>query len=77
MVPCAVSFNLYTHLKEHGANREAIAALKLRVNAHQAELDELTKALNQARGAWRAWAVVGTIAGTVGAVVSRLLAHAF
>lgn len=70
-----MGFNLYTHLREHGANQEAIKGLKADVAILKATAARLEAAHNNSRGRWQAWATVGTISGTIGAILSRVFFH--
>ncbi len=70
-----MAFNIHTHMREHGENREAIKNLKAAVAGHEAKLSVLNASLNQARGAWKSLAVVGTVAGCIGGIVARLLSN--
>lgn len=79
-------FNLYRHMQEHGRNIESIRALEGRMKAleakHAADVKALTVStaaatatLDQAKGGWRTLLLVGSIAGTLGAIITRVFFH--
>lgn len=73
--PMSSGFNIYRHLQEHGRNIEAIRTLQAKVAALEAAQVLDRGAINQARGGWRVLLLVGTIAGTLGALLTRVFYH--
>lgn len=70
-----MAFNLYTHMREHGENREAIKGLKAKVAMLEANTTAMEATKNKVLGGWRALLLVGTAAGIIGGIVARYLFH--
>lgn len=68
-------FNLYRHMQEHGRNTEAIRAQEAKIKALEQEVGRNKQAIDQAKGGWRALLLVGSIAGTLGAIITRVFFH--
>ncbi len=70
-----MAFNIHQHMREHGQNIEAIKNLKADSIRHEKSITGLQGDIDKAKGGWRALLLVGTIAGTLGAIVTRVFFH--
>lgn len=70
-----MSFNIYTHLKEHGRNTEAIKSLQRDLHSAKADVKRLEASRNITRGIWLAVVCVGSIAGALGSIITRVFFH--
>jgi len=79
-------FNWSKMIEEHGANKEAIKAIRSelqatskalwsKVSSTASDVQGLRESRAYVRGGWAVIALVGTIAGTVGAILSRIFWH--
>lgn len=70
-----MAFDWYKMIQEHGANKEAIRALQAAKAALEKDVKSLRESRAYIRGGWAVIALVATIAGSVGAVLSRVFWH--
>lgn len=70
-----MAFDWYKMIQEHGANKEAIRSLQAADKLRALDVTRLQASMSEARGGWKALVVVGTIAGTLGAILSRVFWH--
>lgn len=68
-------FNIWKHLEEHGNLKARVAALEARQRATDATLTTLQATRNKALGAYGALLLVGSVAGVLGAIVTRVFFH--
>jgi hypothetical protein len=68
-------FNWSKLIEEHGANKEAIKGLQLWRSAADRDIKALVATKNVIRGGWLTLSIVATVAGAVGAIISRIVWH--
>ena len=61
--------------REYGQLEAHVAQLREDVRALQATVNEMAAMMAQARGGWKAIALVGGIAGTLGGAIAWIIAH--
>jgi hypothetical protein len=62
-------------LREMGANAERLRMLETTTKAQAADIRRLEATRNKAAGFWAALVTVGTVAGALGAILSRMFFH--
>lgn len=70
-----MAFNIYTHMQQIGQQREAIRNLEAKAKQAESDIRRLEASRNIGRGIWLAVVAVGSLAGTIGGIVSRVLFH--
>jgi hypothetical protein len=66
---------MWRHMEEHGNMKARLAALEARTAALEEGVTTLATTRNKAIGAWSAILVVGSVAGCLGAIVTRVFFH--
>lgn len=70
-----MAFNWSKLIEEHGANKEAIKALRTATATMEKDVKSLRESRAYIRGGWAVICIVAAVAGAIGALISRALWH--
>jgi hypothetical protein len=68
-------FNIYRHMEEFGNMKARITSLEARCKALEGVSTLLAATRNKALGGWQALSAVGIVAGSLGAIITRVFFH--
>ena len=75
-VPCVMERDIGKQEAQIANARDDIALLKKELAELKSDISDIKSILSEARGGWKALAIVGGISGTIGAIAAKFVSWA-